>query len=298
MIKLNRKPIFDAAKERGATFVTLADVAVLDAGIDQSVATIEGLVDEERLASTIRHLWGPISQDQWDAIKAALSGAPEPAPTPEGLTQIGLSTADFAAAAQRLGCSVGQIKAVWAVECSGSGWFQDVRADILDRDGPGGFLNGPNLPKILFEAHHFDRLTAGKFRASHPNLSSAKWNPALYVGGQGEYVRLYAAMQLDRQAALMSASWGGPQIMGFNYKLAGFGSVEAFVDAMKTSERAQLDAFVNFIINSGLGDELRRISAKAADCVPFARSYNGGSYAKNAYDQKIADAFKKHQSDG
>jgi hypothetical protein len=145
----------------------------------------------------------------------------------------------------------------------------------LAKDGPGGFLDGPHLPKLLFEAHHFDRLTGGKFRASHPNLSSRGWNRSLYVGGQGEWVRLHNAIQLDRNAALQSASYGGPQIMGFNYRLAGFGSVEAFVDAMKTTERAHLEAFVSFIINSGLGDELRKISDTPADCAAFARGYNG-----------------------
>lgn len=206
--------------------------------------------------------------------------------------QIGLSAADFAAAAQRLECTVAQIRAVWEVE-SGGGWFQDVRADILDRDGPGGFLDGPHLPKILFEAHQFDRLTGGRFRATHPNLSSARWNRALYVGGQGEYVRLDAAMRLDREAALKATSWGGAQIMGFNHKLAGFSTVDSFVAAMKTSERAHLDAFCNFIASAGLLHELRKISNVHADCAPFARGYNGLGYAANNYHVKIARAHDK-----
>lgn len=206
--------------------------------------------------------------------------------------QIGLAPADFAAAAARLGCTAAQIHAVWEVE-SGGGWYRDVRADILDRDGPGGFLDGPNLPKILFEAHHFDRLTGGKFRATHPNLSSAKWNRALYVGGQGEYIRLADAMKLDREAALKATSWGGGQIMGFNHKLAGFATVELFVAAMRTSERAHLDAFATFVVNSGLVDELRRVSNVHADCAPFAKGYNGAGYAANSYHVKIARAHDK-----
>ena len=124
---------------------------------------------------------------------------------------IGLTLADFRTAAATLGCTSVQIRAVWEVE-SGGGWFTDVRSDILALDGPGGFLDGPHLPKILFEAHVFDRRTAGRYRDSHPNLSSRVWNRKLYIGGQGEYVRLWKAMQLDRHAALMSASVGGAQI--------------------------------------------------------------------------------------
>lgn len=206
--------------------------------------------------------------------------------------QIGLTPGDFAAAAERLRCTVAQIRAVWEVE-SGGGWFTDARADILAADGPGGFIDGPNLPKILFEAHVFDRETGGRFRASHPNLSSRTWNRALYVGGQAEWLRLHRAMQLDRQAALRSASVGGAQIMGFNHQLAGFDTVEAFWEAMKVSERAHLDAFCAFILNKKLGPALRQISSRAVDCQPFARGYNGAGFATNRYDQKIAAAHAK-----
>lgn len=208
------------------------------------------------------------------------------------IEKIGLTSLDFAQAAEALGCTVAQIRAVWEVESNG-GWFQDVRADILAADGPGGFIGGPDLPKILFEAHIFDRETNGRFRVSHPNLSSARWNRALYVGGQGEWLRLHRAMQLDRRAALRSASVGGAQIMGFNHKAAGFDTVEGFWDAMKTSERAHLDAFASFIQASSLTAALRQISNRAADCIPFARGYNGKGFAANNYHVKIAAAHAK-----
>lgn len=235
----------------------------------------------------------PVHISPFNALADAL-GLPGEAVAPVGgaVPQIGLSAADFTVAAVKLNCSVAQIRAVWEVE-SGGGWFKDVRADILDRDGPGGFLDGPNLPKILFEAHIFDKYTAGRFRVAYPNISSAKWNRSLYIGGQGEYARLDQAMKLDRTAALMSASVGGAQIMGFNYKLAGFGTVDAFWAAMKVSEAAHLDAFVSFIINSGLRDEVRAISATHADCIPFAKGYNGTGYAANDYHVKIARAYAK-----
>jgi len=203
-----------------------------------------------------------------------------------------LTDQDFADAAVTLGCSVAQIRAVFEVEASGSGWFTDVRADILALDGPGGFIDG-NLCKILFEAHHFDRLTQGRFRAKYPNISSPKWNRALYVGGQAEWSRLHLAMTLDRSAALKAASWGGPQIMGFNHELAGFATVEKFVEAMQSGSRAHLMAFVNFVKNSGLGPALRQITTVHASAVPFARGYNGKGYAANEYHIKIARAFAK-----
>lgn len=206
--------------------------------------------------------------------------------------RLGLTDQDFTEVAAALGCTVPQIRAVWEVE-SGGGWFKDVRADILAADGPGGFLDGPDLPKILFEAHHFDRLTGGKYRAAYPNLSSARWNRALYVGGEGEYLRLHRAMLLDARAALMATSWGGAQIMGFNHELAGYPTVEAMVAAMKQSERAHLDAFAAFVKAAGLLDALRKIGRVHADCAPFARGYNGAGYAANSYHVKIAKAYAK-----
>jgi hypothetical protein len=225
-----------------------------------------------------------------DALGLPRDGVTDPTAPP----QIGLSAQDFEQVAVSLGCEPAQIRAVWEVE-SGGGWFTDVRADILDLDGPGGFLDGPNLPKILFEAHVFDRETGGRFRKSHPNLSSATWNRALYVGGQGEYARLYRAMQLDRTAALRSASVGGAQIMGFNHKVAGFDTVDAFWSAMRKSERAHLDAFAAFIRNSGLLEPLRQISTLHEDCKPFARGYNGAGYWRHdpPYNVRIARAYKK-----
>lgn len=221
--------------------------------------------------------------ENWDARSC-------PAAAP--VAKFGLGAEDFAAAAKRLGCTVAQIRAVWEVE-SGGGWFEDMRADILALDGPGGFLDGPALPKILFEAHIFDRYTEGKFRNSHPNLSSPRWNRALYVGGQGEYARLHRAMQLDRHAALMSASVGGAQIMGFNHKAAGFDTVEAFWEAMKTSERAHLDAFVSFVESKKLQPAVRRISNVHADNEAFASGYNGVGFRANGYHVKIARAHAK-----
>lgn len=225
-------------------------------------------------------------------VLTALSGVPTPPSAPPA--QIGLTDDDFRSAMARLSCSYAQLRAVDEVE-SGGGWFTDVRADILDLDGPGGFLDGPNLPKILFEAHIFSRESGGRFDASHPNLSSKRWNRALYVGGQGEWARLHRAMLLDAEAALKAASFGRYQIMGFNHRLAGFATVEAFVSAQKRSERDQLDSFVAFIINTGLGDELRQISNVHADCAPFAKGYNGKAYASHepGYHVRLARAHKK-----
>lgn len=194
---------------------------------------------------------------------------------PGPIAKIGLAPQDYAAAAKRLGCTVAQIRAVDEVESNGGGFLPDGR------------------PKILFEAHWFDEFTDGRFRLTHPNLSSARWNKKLYVGGAGEWGRLTTAITLDAPAALNSASAGRYQIMGFNHRSAGHATVEQFWDAMKRSERDHLDAFVAFIESKKLQPSVRNISNVHADNIPFSEVYNGSGFRENQHHIKIARAHAK-----
>lgn len=182
-----------------------------------------------------------------------------------------LTEQDYTAAADALDCDVAAIKAVCEVEAP-----------------QGGFHADGATPRILFEAHHFSRLTGGRFDASHPHISSRTWNRALYRGGIAEHERLNAAVALDRDAALQSASWGKFQIMGFNFAACGYADVQNFVNAMYRSEGAQLEAFIGFVRANHLDAPLR--DHRWAD---FARGYNGAGYAANAYDSKLAAAWRK-----
>lgn len=182
-----------------------------------------------------------------------------------------LTENDYQRAADRLGCEVAAIKAVDAVEASGAGFL------------PSG------EPKILFEAHIFDRLTKGRFRRDFPEISSAKWDRSLYgPAGQHQHKRLAQAVALDRGAALQSASYGRFQVMGFNWKLCGYRSLQHFINAMYRSEGDHLDAFIGYVIGRGLADELQR-----KDWAGFALGYNGPGYKENHYDTKLAAAYKR-----
>jgi N-acetylmuramidase/Putative peptidoglycan binding domain len=152
---------------------------------------------------------------------------------------------------------------LWAViftETSGSGFFSDRR------------------PKILFERHIFHRLTGGRFDADDPDVSQP--TPGGYgPSGAHQYDRLAAAMVLDRQKALQSASWGLGQVMGENCNVAGFANVEEMVTAMVTGEDMQLRAMASFIKSQGMAASLQ-----AQNWSSFARAYNGPNFAANDYD--------------
>lgn len=184
----------------------------------------------------------------------------------------------FFDAAKRLRCSVPAVKAVTEVESSGSGFLSDGRV------------------KVLFEGHVFYKYTKGKYATSHPSLCYPKWTRVYYARGANAYergakelARLEQAKDLNRTAALLSASYGMFQIMGFNFAHCDFPTVDLFADAMKKDESEQLNAFCSYIIDVGLDDELRQ--GRWAD---FARKYNGPAYQKNRYDQKLKDAYNRY----
>ena len=133
-------------------------------------------------------------------------------------------------------------------------------------------------------------------RASNPTICFRKWTRDFYtkganadVRGAGELARLEQAMALDRTAALLSASYGKFQMMGFNFAVAGFKTVEEFYEAMQLSEGEHLNAFCNYIKGNSLDDELR-----THNWAGFAYRYNGPEYKKNQYDTKLAKAHKKY----
>ena len=177
-----------------------------------------------------------------------------------------LTDDDFQRAANVFGCPPRRVKAVCAVEA------------------PRGGFDTTGQPTILFERHWFRKFTDGAFD-NFPDISNVK--PGGYTSSnKTEHDRLNKAVALNREAALKSASWGKFQIMGFNYKPAGFDSLQDFINAMYTDEAHQLDAFVDFVAN----DKRLAQAIKLGDSIGFARAYNGANYAVNKYDQKLVAA--------
>lgn len=170
--------------------------------------------------------------------------------------------------AQEIGCEPAVIWAVCDVESAGSGFLPDKR------------------PKILFEAHYFHNLTNGRYDRSNPNISSPSWDRSLYGrGGAHQYERLDEAIDLDREAALESASWGRFQIMGANYKACGYPNVEKFVSDMMDDEANHLKAFTAFCRTNGITGFLI-----TKEWSRFTLRYNGSGQVAY-YSAKLAEAY-------
>ena len=179
-----------------------------------------------------------------------------------------ISPLGLAQSTKLLGVGAAELWTVLSVETHGFGFLPDRR------------------PAILFERHIFSKQTGGRFD-SNPAISST--TPGGYLGGALEYDRLAQAIALDAHAALMSASWGIGQVMGFNFAAAGFATVEAMVAAMVQSEDSQLQGMAAFVKSKALNRSL-----VAHDWASFARGYNGPAFADNHYDTKLAGFFQKY----
>lgn len=181
-----------------------------------------------------------------------------------------LTHEDFEDCARKLGCSVDAIKAVSIVETSG------------------GAFNPDGYPKTLFEGHYFSRFTDHMYDEDYPTISYPKWTRQFYgKGWRAEHARLELAMTLDEEAALRSASWGMFQIMGNNFELCGYETVQDFVSAMNEDVDNHLEAFAQYVINRHLEDELQNLDFEA-----FARQYNGPGQVE-VYHKKMDDAYNK-----
>lgn len=175
-----------------------------------------------------------------------------------------ITTADIERLANDFGIDVLLLRTVIIVEAAGRGF--DTRTGNI---------------KIQFEPYHFKRLT-GHNVENKVDVQSKEWEA---------YER---AKKLNWEAALLATSWGMGQIMGFNYKLAGYLTIQNMINEFRIGEAYQVKGMLVFIKNQPrMMEALRRM-----DWSTFARLYNGPAYNKdkdpaNHYDVKLKNAYQK-----
>lgn len=165
---------------------------------------------------------------------------------------------------------------------------EDELHAFMDVEASGSGFDAQGRPKMLFEPHVFYRNLSGakRDRAVREGLAYPKWGEKPYP--RDSYPRLKKAMKIDETAALKSASWGLSQILGENYSMVGFETVQAMVAKFMEDEENHLDAMVKFLIAAGIDDDLR-----AHRWEVVARVYNGPGYAKHNYHGRMAAAYAK-----
>ena len=175
---------------------------------------------------------------------------------------------------------------------------EDVLHMVLDVESLGDGFDSKGRPTMLFEPHIFYRELSGVQRdeAVKQGLAYKSWKSGSYP--RDSYPRLQKAVLINKAAALKSCSFGAFQVMGFNYKLAGYSTVMSMVTAMMHDAENHLEAAVNFIVSAGLDDELQVLDAldrpaTPEDTIPFVMGYNGKGFRKNNYHVKAAKALNK-----
>lgn len=225
-----------------------------------------------------------------------------------------ITKADIENAARRLRCEAALIYAIARQESGSSSFFK---------------LGNRMVPTILYERHKFAKYSKNKFSAKYRDISGPAYRRTKKVrmGGKGkngargkatwknvdaktgrsvargdvygppgfsQYQRLLKAYQLDKEAALKACSWGKFQIMGFNYKAAGYRSVSEFARAMGTGEPAHIKAFLNFAgANKVLMEGLRE-----KDFEKIAEGHNGDRWRliNPEYAENLEKFYKEYTS--
>jgi hypothetical protein len=137
-------------------------------------------------------------------------------------------------------------------------------------------------PVVRFESHHWkkhrlaSRLGQSFDKAGNSNDLDERWQ------------QFEAMYRVDPVAAVKSHSFGWPQIMGFNHRLAGCATTDAFLDEMRTIE-GQNKCFRDFVVNS----PMLHTAFKRNDAQQVALHYNGRNYSVNRYDQKFASLSQR-----
>lgn len=178
---------------------------------------------------------------------------------------------------------------------------EDELYAFMDTETRGHGFDAKGRPIILFEPHVFYRNLTGpvRDRAVAAGLAYPKWGQAPYP--KDSYPRLLKALDIDTSAALKATSWGFSQILGENYKNAGYASVEQMVLSFMADEESHVRAMVRFIMATGIDVELRKLAAltrktTARDCIPVVEKYNGKGYQKNDYHTKFAENHNKRRA--
>jgi hypothetical protein len=114
------------------------------------------------------------------------------------------------------------------------------------------------LVVVRFEPKVFLRRSSGRLVTSDHSSQLAEWKA------------LEQAYAINPQAALESASYGLPQLMGFNFGVTSRPDARSMLLAFQRSAREQVAGFFGFVASHKLIDVARELRF-----VDFARIYNG-----------------------
>ena len=196
-----------------------------------------------------------------------------------------LTAQQIADAATAAGFEPRAVRAILKVETGGAG-YDPATGKLLIQFEPSWFRR--KLPAAVLAG--ITKAQAAQQPTPEQATLLQRWQTTQANGVEGqarEWVAFNAAFAIHPVAAMLSTSWGLPQMMGFNHAALGFGSVGGMVDAFKESEANQLRGMLAFINSK---PALAR-AVKAKDWATVAYYYNGAGYKQFNYDRRLAAAY-------
>jgi hypothetical protein len=175
-----------------------------------------------------------------------------------------------------LGIEAGVAVATLGVESGGQAFGPDGRTLIrFENHLFYNYWGKNNLEKF----NKFFTFNSSQRWVGHKWRSSAKGAWIEFHGNQSrEWDVFNFARALDETAAMLSISMGAPQIMGFNYNVIGYASVQDMFAAFARSDRDQVIGFFDFI--QGVLPNAGAIKVlQAKNFLQFATIYNGSGQA-------------------
>lgn len=213
-----------------------------------------------------------------------------------------ITKADIESAAAELKCEPGLIYAIAKQESAHSSFIQ-----VANR----------TVPTILYERHQFAKYSEHAYDKDYHDISGRAYKRArknkkgewieLKTGeelasedvygpsGLSQYKRLSKAYQLNQDAALNACSWGKFQIMGFNYKVAGFGSVKEFVKAMSKNDAEHLKAFLKFAKSNKV--LIKGLQDKNFEAIAEGHNGSGWRLINPEYTSNLEKYYNEYQKD-
>ena len=194
--------------------------------------------------------------------------------------------------AKELGIDVEIALAVICVESGGNGFGSDGKMLIRFENHVFHTYFGSKSEekqKIFDEHFTFDskkRRDNHKYRAN----KSDDWQTS-HTGQAAEWEAFEIARQIAETEAMYSISMGAPQVMGFNFKMIGYNSVQEMFSAFSKDIRYHIMALFDFC--NANGTRLQYLLTR--DFLSFAKAYNGLT-APEAYEQRLNQYYEIYKN--
>ncbi|MCR5454250.1 MAG: N-acetylmuramidase domain-containing protein [Bacteroidales bacterium] len=198
----------------------------------------------------------------------------------------------IAVIANELGIEVEIALAVICVESGGNGFGSDGRMLIrFENHVFYTYFGDKSEEKQKIYDEHFSYNTK-KRRDDHKYRAkkSDEWKTS-HTGQDAEWEAFEIARSIAETEAMYSISMGAPQVMGFNFKMIGYNSVQDMFAAFCKDIRYHIMALFDFCNANGTRIQYLR----TRDFLSFAKAYNGLT-APEAYEQRLQqyyDIYKK-----